>query len=199
MTPETLLDTGPSRPRTAAPASDGVGGLEDGRSECAPASLGVGGLEGRPCEGASATHSAGRFDRGTTAPVTAGARPDPARPAAVVPVPRTWASLQVARLCGGLPLVAGLSITALAMLTDNDRFDSTLASLGMFTLLGGSLLFVVGWLCLGDHWWCLRALSETERERAPSGRPEVALLLANPPAALVCIALGIQAIPIAAC
>lgn len=85
------------------------------------------------------------------------------------------------------------------MLTENARYDSRLASLGLLTLLGGSILFVLGWLCLNQHWWRLSELSEAAREREPSGRPEAVLLLANLPAALVCIALGLQSVPIAAC
>jgi len=57
----------------------------------------------------------------------------------------------------------------------------------------------VGWACLAQHWAQLRRLSVEERELAPDGLLAAGLLLVNPPAALVCIALGIQAIPLAAC
>lgn len=128
--------------------------------------------------------------RSSTAAV---ARPT-TRNAPVRPVPRGWPQYRLALWCGGLPLVSGVTITAIAASTGSSAVFSAMALAGLLTLGVGLVLFVVGWAALFEHGRRLRQRTAEELALEPAPPAELAglLLLINLPAALVCLSIAVS-------
>jgi hypothetical protein len=89
-------------------------------------------------------------------------------------------ALRVALFCGLVPLVAG---TAAFLVWVTTRSDA-LASLGLWFLAGGALLFLIGVVAIGRYFWLVsRAPDSQGRSAWGSGVAAGLLLLANLPAA----------------
>jgi hypothetical protein len=117
-------------------------------------------------------------------PATAPLVPDYARPLATSTL-QNLPYLTIATWCGALPLMVGTTVFVLWLLT-NYR---SLQGVGLFTIVGGFLLFLVGALCLVLD--AGRSLPAADRNRRRWKRLGVALLLlTNFPAAFVFIGVA---------
>ena len=97
-------------------------------------------------------------------------------------------SYRVALICGALPLLVGISIFLLWLLT---RWDWLMLA-GLFTLYGGLAIFLIGSISLGRFCWlAFRATELSQRRLWISTLGCAALLLSNFPAAVAIIATGI--------